>query len=219
MLANDLIEKYPFLYHMAEANSWPSIEKYGLMSTTALLDHYEVDKVTRFALEANHRPECVTVSTQSLGKVVIRDQKPMSDKALIKCLNGMSPSEWYKLLNSKVFFWVSKARLDRLLGARAYRKREHCVLTVKSEGIVNKYSERITLCPINSGCTVPNPQPRGRDTFKSIFDYPYEIWAKKRNGVDAIVELAVNYAVPDIAKYVTAVDSIKYGTSPKRLFP
>jgi Family of unknown function (DUF7002) len=34
---------YPCLYHMAEANIWPSIEKHGLLSTTALLDLFEVN--------------------------------------------------------------------------------------------------------------------------------------------------------------------------------
>jgi hypothetical protein len=32
-----LAEYYPFLYHMAEADSWENISKHGLLSTSALL--------------------------------------------------------------------------------------------------------------------------------------------------------------------------------------
>ena len=33
---------YPPLYHMAAEGSWPSIQRHGLLSTSALLDLYEV---------------------------------------------------------------------------------------------------------------------------------------------------------------------------------
>lgn len=34
----ELAERYPRLFHMAAAGSWPSIERHGLLSTSALLD-------------------------------------------------------------------------------------------------------------------------------------------------------------------------------------
>jgi len=40
MLINDLIAKYPKLYHMAEDGSWPNIQKLGLLSTSALLTKF-----------------------------------------------------------------------------------------------------------------------------------------------------------------------------------
>ena len=42
MTPEDMARKYPFLYHMAELSSWPSIQRHGLLSTSALLDLYEI---------------------------------------------------------------------------------------------------------------------------------------------------------------------------------
>ena len=47
----------------------------------------------------------------------------MSDAGLYKCLcDGLTPREWYRMLNSKVFFWVTRERLEKMLNARAYKK-------------------------------------------------------------------------------------------------
>ena len=40
-------ERWPRLYHMAEAGSWPSIKERGLLSTTALLDLFELEGESR----------------------------------------------------------------------------------------------------------------------------------------------------------------------------
>jgi hypothetical protein len=66
-----------------------------------------------------------TLSTGSCGRrpksakvSVVRDQFPMTDAGLLRCLpNHISPADWYKLLNQKVFFWLTKDRLIRLLNA------------------------------------------------------------------------------------------------------
>jgi hypothetical protein len=46
---------YPQLYHLAEAGSWPSIERHGLLSVSALLDLFEVDGNRREELESQVR--------------------------------------------------------------------------------------------------------------------------------------------------------------------
>src|SRR5689334_13986459 len=97
---------YPRLYHMAEAGVWPSIERHGLLSTTALLDLFEVNGNQRRAIQSEHRPESVTITHPQHGSAVIRDQKPMREGALRKCLREMSPQQWYEMLNGRVFLWV-----------------------------------------------------------------------------------------------------------------
>src|SRR3989337_250524 len=103
-----LIETFPRLYHMADKNAWPSIQRHGLLSTTALLDLFGVNGVQRTALESKHRPECVNIHHPKHGAAVIRDQKPMSDKGLARCLNGITPKEWYEILNRRTFFWLTE---------------------------------------------------------------------------------------------------------------
>ena len=114
---------------MAEHGSWPSIQRHGLLSTSALLDLFAVPEPQRGAIERAHRPNCVLLQHPSHGRAAIRDQKPMSDAALRRCLqDGMTPEEWYRLLNGRVFFWPTRSRLLGLLGARPYRSMDHDVL-------------------------------------------------------------------------------------------
>ena len=195
---------YPRLYHMAQAGSWPSIRSHGLLCTSALLDRFEVKGAEREGVECKHRPECVEITHPVHGRVVIRDQKPMSEKALLKCLVGTTPREWYVLLNSRVFFWVNEHRVSTLLGARAYKDHEHDVLTIDARSLLERYVTRIALCPINSGSTVYNPQPRGLDLFRPLVSYPYE--KRRKYGKNAVAELTIDHSVPDLRDFVIKVE-------------
>src|SRR6185436_11524880 len=100
------VSRFPRLYHMAEAGSWPSIERHGLLSTTALLDLFEIKGAEREALELQHRPESVEIRHPRHGVAIIRDQKPLREKSLKQALqDGLAPRDWYRILNEKVFFW------------------------------------------------------------------------------------------------------------------
>jgi hypothetical protein len=206
MNAEELIKTFPRLYHMAYVNAWPGIKRYGLLSTSALLDLFEVTGSNREALEANRRNDSITIRHKQYGKAVIRDNKPMDDTGLVRALTDMMPEEWYRTLNSKVFFWLTEERLKTLLSARAYRSENHCVITVDTHGLVGDYQDKIWLSPINSGATKPMPQLRGTQTFSRIGDYPFHDWSKKRRScIKAVAELAIDYAVPNIRDYVKAV--------------
>jgi hypothetical protein len=88
----DLIRHFPRLWHMAEDGSLDSIIKHGLLSTTALLDLYGLNGEERHALECRRRPESVAISRKSLPSAIVRDQKPMTESALHKCLtDGLTP--------------------------------------------------------------------------------------------------------------------------------
>jgi hypothetical protein len=200
-----LCREYPLLYHMAEVGSWDGIRDNGLLSTSALLTRYLVKGTQRFQYESQHRPNKVTLANARLGSAVIRDQKPMSNPRLRMCLqDGLTPRDWYETLNCKVFFWVSRTRLIRLLQAREYRHLEHDVLTVRTEPLVRAYSHAILLCHMNSGNTFPIPHKRGRDTFRRIADYPVGVRSGKPR--PAVVELVIEHGVPNIVQFVAAVD-------------
>lgn len=209
MQEHELISNYPRLYHMAEDGSFPSIQARGLMSASALLDAYGVTGEERVAIEERLRPESVTLSRAGLPDVVIRDNKPMSDGALTKCLlDGLTPFEWYKRLNGKTFFWLHKNRLHRLLAAKAYRGRAHTILTIDTAALVAAHRAKILLSPINSGSTIMNPQPRGNGTFVTIADYPFAERKKTRPLENALVELTVAYSVPDVANHLIAAQRV-----------
>jgi hypothetical protein len=207
---DELLTDCPVLYHMAERGSWASIRSRGLLSTSALLDAYGISGARRVEIEAQRRPSSVTLHKDGFASAVVRDQLPMDDKGLERCLrDGISPSQWYRLLNSKVFFWLTRERLICLLSAGTYRALEHDVLELDTKAVVEAYFAKIWFCPMNSGCTKPYPHPRGYSTFQRISDYPYVDWKTKRNRGECVVELAVDYAVPDVSKYVKRVVRMK----------
>ncbi len=192
-----MVSRYPTLYHMAEDGSWESIQRHGLLSTSALLDRFEIEDEQRFAIESACRPEIVCVEHPEHGTALVRDNKPMQEKALERCLLEMTPREWYEHLNRRVFFWVERKRLLKLLGARAYRDRPHLVLEVETAGLLKRHGERVLLSPINSGATFAlGPAPRGPETFRRIAEHP--------DG-KPIVEFSVDYSVPDIGEFTLRV--------------
>jgi hypothetical protein len=187
---------------MAEIYSWPSIRERGLLSTSAILDLYGVEGQPRQQLEDVRRPQRVTLTHQKLPPITIRDQNSISDEALRNCLmDGLQPSDWYRLLNNRVFFWPSQDRLLRLLKANTYQDRKHDILEIDAAPIFEKYADAITLSPIFSGSTLFNPRPRGKNTFSRIPDYPYA----ERPHDNRVTEVAIDYSVPDISKYVRRV--------------
>ena len=159
MTKEEFVVSLPCLYHMAEADTWQSIRTLGLLSTSALLDLCGSVGEERRRIESQHRPKPVPLACGKYGAILIRDQKPMSDVALHKCLtSGMTPAEWYATLNRKVFFWVTEKRLNKMLGA--YRGRDHIVLVLDSSKLLsrpvsvsNSFSDQLGQCKTQSRTT------------------------------------------------------------------
>lgn len=198
MISDELIHRYPLVYHMAEPGSWDSIQKHGLLSTTALLDLFEITGQERYKIESQWRKECLTITHPVHGKAVIRDQKPMPDKDLTNYLVGLTPQEWYKFINRKTFFWVDTTRLIWMLSAPPYRDRAHWVITVPTRPLVECHGERITLSGQNSG-SILDGRKRGKYTFRPIEEFSMR-W---------VAELAVDYSVPDVADLAVLVEEWK----------
>src|SRR5205085_659323 len=97
--ADLLADLHPRLYHMASDGSWPSIRRHGLLSTSALLDLFEVVGDEREALESRHRPVTIPIQHPVHGTAWIRDQKPMTENGVRRALCGtnLAPADWYRL--------------------------------------------------------------------------------------------------------------------------
>jgi hypothetical protein len=196
--------RYPALWHMAEEGTWESIREHGLRSTSSLVDLYGLGGENREMILGQHRKTSVVLERHGLPPAVIRDQAPMREETLGRVLRGgLSTGDWYRLLNAKVFFWVSEARLERLLGARLYRDRAHTVITVDSARLIERDIAHITLSPINSGNTMMIAMPRGPDTFLPLDRFPFH--ERRKRGTEPVVELAVENMVRDIEEVAVAV--------------
>lgn len=202
----DFVAHYPRLYHMAEKDCWESIKTHGLLSTSALLDLYGVKGKKRTEIESEHRPASVVIEHPKWGRATIRDQKPMRESALLSCLKGCTPREWYRFLNRHVFFWVHEDRVRVLLQARAYRSKEHLVLSVDSAMLLASHWKSTLLSPINSGSTIYRPVERGLDTFAPLSEYPFAERKRVRGIANAVAELTIGHAVPELSKFVVRAE-------------
>lgn len=194
---------------MAEAGSSPSIQQHGLLSTTALLDLFEITGPERERLESARRPRSVPVHHPVHGTAWIRDNKPINETVLRRTLVGMTEPEFYRLLNGRVFLWLSEARMAKLQNAPPYRGRPHDVLVVGTERLLASYADQVELAHLNSGAVHPAANyPRGAGTFSRIADYP---WQERRRSAasEPLVELTVPYAIPRIADLVIDVRRAK----------
>jgi hypothetical protein len=202
----ELIRLYPRLYHMAEAGSWPSIARHGLLSTVELLRLYDVDDAEASEILEARRPRSVTLSRRGLSDAVVRDQGPLSLLRLEAALVDMTVPEWLRELNSHVFFWLQEKRLNTLLGARNYRGVVHDVLTVDTATLVSEYEQDIRLSRINSGATFYIPPARGSSTFLPISEYDHPPRRHALTAASDVAELLIPGAVPDISGAVIRVE-------------
>lgn len=203
------------IYHLAEAANWPSIHRHGLLSTTGLLD-----RAGLLGEQRNRIERCRRLAHMELPNgVQVRDQKPLSEEALRACLVGMTPSEWYALINSRVFFWLDVDRLNRQ--RTACEPRPQVVLEIDTVRLVARHAGQIALSRINTGNARRRPAQRGRCTF-----VPYRVWGESgwRSEMEGLglfrnrtggspVELTVAEGVPDIMRYVVAIHRLRPGES------
>ncbi|MGI9822206.1 DUF7002 family protein [Agromyces sp. Marseille-Q5079] len=207
MRTDDLIRLYPQVFHMAADGSWPSIERHGLLSSTALAERWELEDAHRARLLTERREESQVLEHQTHGTAVVRDQKPIHEPSLAEALDGMTPADWYRELNSRVFFFLRQQRLLELLGARSYRNDTHTVITLDTAKLVKRYGHSIELCAINSGFAQRHSKARrGPGTFQSIRDYRHPERDEPRTSGHDVAELTVRGGVTDLSDLVIRVD-------------
>lgn len=205
-----LVKLHPTLYHMADARNWASIQRYGFLSTSALLSRYSVSGARRDALESARRPTTVPLTTED-ETVYVRDQHPLDPTALAGCLDDLSPEAWYRLLNARVFFWPTRERLERML--KAYGRSGQAVFEVDTGGLLERYAAATELSHINSGYASKRcpPARRGLYTFVPLLDYSYSARNK-------VAEVTVLESVPDIFTFTERVTLEQQGRSDRVLW-
>jgi hypothetical protein len=192
---------------MAEKDTWPLIKQHGLLTSNQIIERSDLEQAQIEVKKHAHRANKETYNVTGIGTVSLRDQVPMAPKRLALALSdGLSPKDWYSLINERVFFWAEEERLNRLLNARLYSKLEHDVLTISTESLLHSHSANIRLSHMNSGNTFPSPHKRGADLFKTIQEY--EVKANG-NPKKPVVEITVLDGVPDIASHVISVRRMK----------
>ena len=194
-----LRRKLDRLYHLADADNVPSILKHGLLSTERLLGLTGMAETERAAFLRRQRRDSLPLAKG----VTIRDQRPMPPSALAPALDdGLEPGDWYALLNSYVFLWPDKERMDRQ--RRACGDRPQVVLTFDAVALFDQFGTQAFLSPINSGNARRKAARRGRDTLVPYATWLQEGWpAKQRSHPPA--EVLFGCVLPVHAPYLIGI--------------
>ncbi len=176
---------FPRLYHLTFASNLPGIRANGLLSTEALADRFTPEDK---AAALNGRRRCI----QEIEGVTLRDQHAAVEAKMKSCLVGVTIPEWLTLLNGKIFFYVSREKVDLL--AKAYDSYSNVLLEIDTAELLATHAEHASLCRINSGSFLYNPRPRGRASFIPLAAYTY------KNKRDTPAELTMDRPIPEILR-------------------
>ena len=185
MDASTFARHFPRLYHLTFASNLPGIRANGLLSTEALANRFTSEDK---AAALNGRRRCI----QQIEGVTLRDQHAAVEAKMKSCLVGVTIPEWLTLLNGKIFFYVSKEKVDVL--AKAYDSYSNVLLEIDTAELLATHAEHASLCRINSGSFLYNPRPRGRASFIPLAAYTY------KNKRDTPAELTMDRPIPEILR-------------------
>jgi len=207
----ELAGLHPCLFHVTLAEAVDGIHRHGLLSTSRLLDLFEVKGRARVALERGRRPTRQVLDHPRHGRLTLNDNTPLAETALAGCLDdGLTPADWFATLNARVFFWVDEDRVARFVAARANRGRTLAVLVLDTLGVACAYRDRVELSAINAGSALRRPARRGNATFAPLGAHCYRAWQGLRGRCtpDSIAEVVVQGGVAPVAPHLVAVQHL-----------
>ncbi len=217
MSPEELAVRCPTLYHVTTPGAWQTTKLHGLLTTTHILDLFQVETTVRADLETRSRRSEVALTHAQYGQIILNDNRPLSESALLKCLDDdLTAAQWLQMLNARVFFWPNPKALQNHLHAKLNRQRTREVIVIDTLEFAKAHAKRIELSPINSGATLRKAARRGLKTFTPLERYSFREWRRLRQGYDNIREIAVRGSIIDIARYVVDVyrtDATKPSTS------
>jgi hypothetical protein len=200
----EIASMHPRLFHITRPTAVPSIRNHGLLSTSSLLRFFDVPAAERQSIETVRRPTSITIAHPEYGEASITDNGPLSEAALLHCLDdGLQPADWMRLLNQRVFFWVDERNVDVHLRASIRHGEQRVVLVFDTLSVTRTYHRQVELAAINTGSTIRRPARRGLSTFSPARPYTYRDWQRLRGGRDQIKELTVLDGIRDVDVHMT----------------
>lgn len=171
------IEYSPYLYHLtSQQNAKRIISEGTLHSANALIDltddrnNKEIKRRKRFS----HQPLIINGS-----EVLLRDQRPISEVALSKCLtDNWQVADFLYYLNDRVFTWPNLDRLTRHYNR--YKTEKPAIFRFSTVDMIAA-NPHVKFARLNTGATRANSHlggkapERGKDTFLKPKDYPFSI--------------------------------------------
>lgn len=171
------IKERPYLYHLtSRSNSKLIIEEKRIYSANELIKMSKNKQ--HLSVQREKRTDHYLISING-NTYALRDQQPISEKALAKCLtDGWSVSDFLFHLNSRVFMWPTLDRLRRHFNR--YKEEKPVIFRFPTEEIL-AINSHVLFCRLNSGATRANsylggkPPARGKQTFLPANQFPHPV--------------------------------------------
>ena len=202
MDVTELAEHFPNLWHVTFAGGWEGIQRQGLLRA--------VDVAPETAEE--FRAEVRRVDGSDGLTVTLRDQ--VSSRAdPSPCLDGITPAQWWSLINGRVYFFRRKDDATKLLDVYLGQGHAQEVVRVRTKAALEAVAGGVEVTTVNAGTFPRTKGPsRGPATFVPLADYPVATVAK-------IQEVTVTVSVPLPSPAVFSVVGHVAGKGSTRLFP
>jgi len=209
MTPEELGRLHPKLFHVSAAGAAKSILEHGLFSTECILTRWNVPPEQMQILMSKRRSKPVSLDHPTHGRVTISDNAPLSETKLAKVLDdNLTVGEWLEMLNRRVFFFVSRNQLSKLVESRLNKRAAKDILIFDTSRLVRAYREFVEIVPINSGNTNHNAARRGLATFAPLLQTDYAHWRRQRANKtpDVIKEISVRSSIRDISNFLIDVE-------------
>lgn len=198
MTPDELAAHLPRLYHVTDRAAWPMIERHGLLTTDQIAERFVSDPAERERLRTERRTDFVVVHDGPDGRVTVNDNLPLHYGPLAgKLDDGLSPPEWLRILNGRVYFWPDMERGAGFLRAGRRGGREKLLLVFDTRSLAAACEGRLDLAPFNTGSAIRVPARRGRATFTPAGAVGWDEWRRLRGRLDRVAEVSVRGGVPD----------------------
>lgn len=196
-----LATKFPKLWHVTFAGGWAGIHR------NRLLRAVDVDPTHA----ASIRPEPQVVQWDHGGAIVLRDQvRSRTDPPA--SLDGVSPSQWWRLINGRVYFFPREADAERLVTAYLSKRRPQEVIKFRTTPALEDVATSVEVATVNAGVFPRHSGPsRGQATFVPLGQFPH-------TQVSAM-EITVIERVPVRSRAVISVVRWDPDGARTRLFP
>jgi hypothetical protein len=211
MTAEELAAIHPRLFHLCERAAADVILRHGLWSTEQLLGGVDISEAERVRLLSRRRSAPVPLLHRAFGAATINDNLPLSEVKLAACLDdGLTPADWLRLLNRKVFFWAREKDAGSLLGAAGNAGRAKALLVFDTRSLMEAHGPIAAIAAINTGQTrfpFKMATRRGLSTFAPLIKLDYAHWRKdtRSGSTRRIKEVVIEAGVPDAWRYVVKV--------------
>lgn len=166
------IQQRPYLYHLTNVQNAESI-----LADRKLYSANQIIYMSGDASDIINRQRRIGHQEVKVGvkSYFLRDQRPISQKALEKCLtDGWKMPDFLYHLNDRVFMWPTIDRLTRHYNRYAF---ENPVIFRFPTREIIESNPHVKFCRLNSGATRANshlggkPPERGKNSFLKAEDF------------------------------------------------